>query len=106
LTDQRWLFFGLFPGAATRQQARYTHFCLSIRMMLDLAEYEVFSAPLVNSIPREDSLMFFAYFGPETMMPVASVIAATVGVIMMFGRNILLFGRGLVRRAWPGSRQR
>jgi hypothetical protein len=25
--------------------------------------------------------MFFAYFGPETMMPVASVIAVAVGVI-------------------------
>jgi hypothetical protein len=44
--------------------------------------------------------MLFAYFGPETMMPVASIVAATVGVAMMFGRNLLMFGRGLVRRVW------
>jgi hypothetical protein len=47
--------------------------------------------------------MLFAYFGPETMMPVASVIAAVAGVAMMFGRNILLFGRNIVRRIRPGS---
>jgi hypothetical protein len=50
--------------------------------------------------------MLFAYFGPETMMPVASIIAATVGVMMMFGRNVVAFGRGLVRRVWPGARRR
>jgi hypothetical protein len=49
--------------------------------------------------------MLFAYFGPETMMPVASIIAATVGVAMMFGRNLLMFGRGLVRRIWPRPRR-
>ena len=50
--------------------------------------------------------MLFAYFGPETMYPVASVIAAGVGVVMMFGRNIVYFGRSLVRKAWPGPRRR
>ena len=33
--------------------------------------------------------MLFAYIGPETMMPVASIIAAVTGVFMMFGRSIL-----------------
>lgn len=47
--------------------------------------------------------MLFAYIGPETMMPVASVIAAVAGVFMMFGRSVVSFGRGLVRRVWPGS---
>ena len=37
--------------------------------------------------------MLFAYLGPETMMPVASIVAAVVGVVMMFGRN--------VHHAWP-----
>jgi hypothetical protein len=46
--------------------------------------------------------MLFAYIGPETMMPVASVIAAAVGVFLMVGRNIVDFGRGLVRRVSPG----
>ena len=50
--------------------------------------------------------MLFAYLGPETMMPVASVIAAGVGVVMMFGRNIILFGRNLAERVWPGPRRR
>jgi hypothetical protein len=47
--------------------------------------------------------MLFAYIGPETMMPLASVIAAAAGVFMMFGRTIVGFGRGLVRRVWPGA---
>ncbi len=50
--------------------------------------------------------MLFAYFGPETMMPVASIIAAAAGVVMMFGRSILQFGRGVVRRFRPGPRQK
>ena len=32
--------------------------------------------------------MLFAYFGPETMMPVGSVLVAVAGVVMMFGRSI------------------
>jgi hypothetical protein len=47
--------------------------------------------------------MLFAYIGPETMMPVASVIAAVAGVFMMFGRSAVGFVRGLARRVWPGS---
>jgi len=31
----------------------------------------------------------FAYFGPETFMPVASIIGAVGGVIMIFGRTIV-----------------
>jgi len=48
--------------------------------------------------------MLFAYFGPDTMMPVTSVIVAVGGVVMLFGRNVLVFGRKLVRRVWPRSR--
>jgi hypothetical protein len=50
--------------------------------------------------------MLFAYFGPDTMMPVTSVVAATIGVVLMFGRNILLFGKGLLRKIRPGSRRK
>jgi hypothetical protein len=42
--------------------------------------------------------MLFAYVAPETMMPVASVIAATAGFFMMFGRNALATCRRVVRR--------
>ncbi len=50
--------------------------------------------------------MLFAYIGPETMMPVASVLAAVAGVVMMFGRNILLIGRSMVRRVLPQSKRK
>jgi hypothetical protein len=45
--------------------------------------------------------MLFAYAGPETMLPIASVLAGVVGVVMMFGRNVLSFSRKLARRVWP-----
>lgn len=32
-----------------------------------------------------------AYFGPETVLPLASVIATILGVIMMFGRLSIHF---------------
>jgi hypothetical protein len=48
--------------------------------------------------------MLFAYIGPETMMPVASVLCGVVGVFMMFGRSVVGFGRGLVRRVLPSSK--
>jgi hypothetical protein len=31
----------------------------------------------------------FAYFGPDTVLPVASVLGAIGGVIMIFGRTIV-----------------
>lgn len=37
-----------------------------------------------------DSLVF-AYFGPETVLPVTSVIATVLGIVMMFGKNALRF---------------
>jgi hypothetical protein len=50
--------------------------------------------------------MILAYFGPETMMPVASVIAAALGALMMFNRNILFYGRSLIERVRPHPRRR
>jgi hypothetical protein len=48
--------------------------------------------------------MLFAYIGPETMMPVASVIAAVAGVVLMFGRNVMAFGRKVFRGILPKSK--
>lgn len=45
--------------------------------------------------------MLFAYFGPETMLPVTSIIVAAGGVVMMFGRNLIQAGRKMVRFIWP-----
>lgn len=50
--------------------------------------------------------MFLAYIGPETMMPVASVLAAVMGVVMMFGRNVVSFGRSILDWVSPRSRRR
>jgi hypothetical protein len=50
--------------------------------------------------------MIFAYFGPDTMMPVASVIVAAAGAVLLFGRNLLLFGRGLIRKIRPGPHRK
>jgi hypothetical protein len=33
--------------------------------------------------------LLFAYFGPETMLPLASIFGAVGGVIMVFHRRIL-----------------
>ena len=34
--------------------------------------------------------MFFAYFGPETVLPVTSTLAAVAGVVLMLGRQAFL----------------
>ncbi len=39
------------------------------------------------------------YIGPETLMPLASVIAAIAGVVMMFWRRVVLAFRAGVSRA-------
>ncbi len=48
--------------------------------------------------------MLFAYFGPETMLPITSVVCGAVGVVLMCWRSIIQFCRNIVRRVWPGSR--
>jgi hypothetical protein len=42
------------------------------------------------------SFFVLAYFGPETMMPLTSIVAAVVGIFMMFGRNSLRLVRRMV----------
>lgn len=37
----------------------------------------------------EHSLTILAYIGPETILPVTSALAATVGVLLMFGHRLL-----------------
>jgi hypothetical protein len=48
----------------------------------------------------------FAYFGPETVMPVTSILATAAAVVMMFGKTILRFTLGRVRTAWYRVRGR
>ena len=42
--------------------------------------------------------MIFAYFGPETVLPLTSVLTGLAGVVLMFGRQIRLVGRIVVQR--------
>jgi hypothetical protein len=49
-----------------------------------------------------NSALVFAYFGPETLLPVTSIVATIVGIVMMLGRGsfrtILQFFRRVLRR--------
>lgn len=40
-----------------------------------------------------------AYFSPETVLPVTSVVATVFGVVLMFGRNAIRLAIRLVRLA-------
>lgn len=42
--------------------------------------------------------MLFAYFGPETVLPITSAIAGVAGVFMMFGRQITGWAKRTARR--------
>ena len=45
--------------------------------------------------------MVFAYLGPETMLPMTSVVAGIVGFLMMFGRNAWSWASKTARRLVP-----
>jgi hypothetical protein len=53
----------------------------------------------------ENPNIFFAYFTPETLLPVTSIIATGVGIVMMVGRGSVRFvvrnARRLRARAKP-----
>ena len=42
--------------------------------------------------------MLFAYFGPDTMLPLASTLVAIAGFVLMCGRQAVRFPLLLVRR--------
>jgi hypothetical protein len=51
------------------------------------------------TIPGGDRyLLFFLYLGPETILPLTSAIAAVVGVLLIFWRNIVSAAKKLIRR--------
>ena len=43
-------------------------------------------------------MTMLAYLGPETMLPMTSVLAGVVGFFMMFGRKVLDLILGLFRK--------
>jgi hypothetical protein len=48
--------------------------------------------------------MIFAYFGPETVLPLTSLVATLVGFLMMFGQQIVRLSTLAFRRIWNGRR--
>ena len=48
------------------------------------------------------SFLPFAYFGPETVLPVTSILATVAGLAMMFGRNTLRLIMSCVRLILTG----
>ena len=44
-------------------------------------------------------IWFFAYFGPETVMPVTSILATVAAVVLMFGKSLFRLVAYWVRRA-------
>jgi hypothetical protein len=49
-------------------------------------------------MPRFMSLILFAYLGPETLLPLTSIVATVVGVGLTFGRGTTRILRRLVPR--------
>lgn len=45
------------------------------------------------------SSVVLAYFGPETVLPVTSIVATVIGVVMMMGRSSLRWTFDAVKRA-------
>jgi hypothetical protein len=48
--------------------------------------------------------ILFAYFGPESMLPLTSVVATAVGVFLMFGRNSIRLVRRAIRNRLTETR--
>lgn len=51
----------------------------------------------VNPFGWQDGIIVFTYLGPETIMPLASILATIVGVILIFWRFIIGFIKRLIR---------
>ena len=45
------------------------------------------------------SSVVLAYFGPETVLPVTSIVATVIGVVMMMGRSSLRWTFDALKRA-------
>jgi len=54
----------------------------------------------------QTTYVVFAYLGPETVMPVTSIIATVAAVVVMFGKTLFRFAVGWIRTAWYGVRRK
>ena len=48
---------------------------------------------------KEGQIVILAYVGPETLLPMTSVIAGVVGIVLMLGRGSLRYVRGVLEAA-------
>jgi hypothetical protein len=49
------------------------------------------------------SYLFFAYFSPETLLPVTSIVATIAGIAMMLGRGSVKFVIRCCQRGLRGA---
>jgi hypothetical protein len=49
------------------------------------------------------TVILFAYFGPETMLPFTSIVATVVGIFLMFGRNSIRMVRRAILSRFSGK---
>jgi hypothetical protein len=49
--------------------------------------------------------LVFAYFSPETFLPMTSILASAVGFLLLFGRNVLQLVRRILRFATARGRR-
>ena len=64
---------------------------------MNIHDLGMFAARIVvNPFGNIDTLFTFLYLGPETIMPLASIIATILGAILIFWRFIF----GSIKRFW------
>ncbi len=53
---------------------------------------------------KDGQIVILAYVGPETILPMTSVIAGVVGIALMLGRGSLRYVMGVLQAARRGGR--
>jgi len=48
-------------------------------------------------VAKEGQIVIFAYVGPETLLPMTSVVAGVVGIFLMLGRGSLRYVMGVLQ---------
>jgi hypothetical protein len=55
-------------------------------------------------VAKEGQIVILAYVGPETLLPMTSIVAGVVGIFLMLGRGSLRYLRGVLQVAYRAGR--
>jgi hypothetical protein len=55
-------------------------------------------------VAKEGQIMIFAYVGPETLLPMTSLVAGVIGIFLMLGRGSLRYMTGVLQAGRRGGR--